>query len=85
MTPLNLTDARCALFASALQRSDSPSAATVAAAIRAAVTDLGLGGCVDRMAQEFGDHPEAASERMRWATQLATELWTTALDVTPTV
>jgi hypothetical protein len=85
MIPLNLTDARCALFASALQRSESPSAAVVAAAIRAAVTDFGLCGCLDRMAQEFGDHPEAASERMQWASQLATELWTCALDVTPTV
>jgi hypothetical protein len=24
------------------------------------------------MAQEFGDHPEAAAERMRWARQLLT-------------
>jgi len=23
------------------------------------------------MAQEFGDHPDAAAERMRWARQLA--------------
>ena len=23
-------------------------------------------GCTGRMAQEFGDHPEAAAERMRW-------------------
>jgi hypothetical protein len=84
MTPLNLTDARCALFASALQRSDRPSTAMVAAAIRTAVADLGLCGCVDRMAQEFGDHPEAASERMQWASQLTAELQATALEVTPT-
>jgi len=85
MIPLNLTDARCALFASALQRSDTPSAAMVAAAIRIAVRDFGLSGGIDRMAQEFGDHPDAATERMRWANQLTNELWTTALDVVPTV
>jgi hypothetical protein len=28
-------------------------------------------GCVARMAQEFGDHPDAAATRMRWARQLA--------------
>jgi hypothetical protein len=85
MTPLNLTDARCALFASALQRSESPTAALVGAAIRAAVETLGLAGCLEAMAQEFGDHPEAASERMEWARQLTTDLWGTSLDVTPTV
>jgi hypothetical protein len=28
-------------------------------------------GCAGRMAQEFGDHPDAAPSRMRWARQLA--------------
>jgi hypothetical protein len=73
MTPLNLIDARCALFASALQRSDRPTAAMVAAAISATVEQLGLRGCVAQMAQEFGDHPDVASERMRWASQLTGE------------
>jgi hypothetical protein len=27
---------------------------------------LGVGGCVAKMAQEFGDHPSAAASRMRW-------------------
>jgi len=70
MTPLTSTDARCALFASVLQQSDRPSADVVAAAISAAHEHLGLGGCVDRMAQEFGDHPETSCERMRWVSQL---------------
>jgi hypothetical protein len=26
------------------------------------------------MAQEFGDHPDAAAERMRWICQLAAEV-----------
>jgi len=72
MTWLNVTDARCeALFASALQPSDSPTAAMVAEAIGWALRQFGAGGCAGRMAQEFGDHPDAAARRMRWARQLA--------------
>lgn len=65
------SDARCeALFASALQRSDAPTADAIARAIGCARQRFGARGCADRMAQEFGDHPDAASERMRWARQL---------------
>ena len=71
-TRLNVDDAWCeALFASALQRSAAPAAGSVAAAISRAVRRLGTRGCVSRMAQEFGDHPQAAAERMRWVRQLA--------------
>jgi hypothetical protein len=74
MTRLNVDDARCeALFASALQRSDAPDAEVVAEAIRATVRRFGTRGCAGRMAQEFGDHPEEAAERMRWARQLVAE------------
>jgi hypothetical protein len=67
MTTLNVIDARCeALFASGLQRSEAPAAEEVARSIRAAVRQFGVRGCAARMAQEFGDHPEAAAERMRW-------------------
>src|SRR5580693_5293587 len=55
-----------ALFASVLQRSDNPSAGQVRKAIAAAVRAYGGLGCVQRVAQEFGDHPEAAVDRMRW-------------------
>jgi hypothetical protein len=55
-----------ALFASTLQRSDTPGPAAVAEAIRRATRQFGARGCACRMAQEFGDHPEAAAERMRW-------------------
>jgi len=73
MTRLNIEDARCrALFASRLQQSDALTAETVAKAIRATVRQFGLRGCAGLMAQEFGDHPEAAAERMRWARQLLT-------------
>jgi hypothetical protein len=56
-----------ALFASALQRSDEPSAAQVDQAIAAAVRAFGTCGCAARVAQAYGEHPETAIMRMRWA------------------
>ena len=56
-----------ALFASALQCSDAPSAGQIRQAIDAAVAAFGFLGCTGRVAQEFGDHPETAAARMRWA------------------
>jgi hypothetical protein len=53
-----------ALFASPLQRSDQPGPAQVHQAIAAAV---GIRGCAARVAQAYGDHPETAVLRMRWA------------------
>jgi hypothetical protein len=35
---------------------------------------LGAPGCVALMAQEFGDHPEAAMDRMQWIRQLVRDL-----------
>jgi len=64
-----------ALFASVLQRSDHPSAGQVRKAIAAAMRAYGGLGCVQRVAQEFGDHPDAAVERMRWARAVADELF----------
>ena len=72
VTRLNVSDTRClALFASGLQPSDAPTAQTVTQAINRAIRRLGVRGCVARMAQDFGDHPDAAATRMRWARQLA--------------
>ena len=56
-----------ALFVSAVQRSDEPRRDQVRKAIAAAVRAYGEQGCAERVAQEFGDHPEAAVSRMRWA------------------
>ena len=70
-TQPDLNRARCqALFSSALQPSDTPTADMVAAAISRAVAQFGIGGCADRMAQEFGDHPDVAAARMRWVRHL---------------
>ncbi len=74
MTRLNVNGARCAaLFASELQRSDAPSPAAVAEVISRTVRRLGIAGCASQMAQEFGDHPEAAVSRMRWIRQLISQ------------
>ena len=56
-----------ALFASMLQRSDGPSASQVRQTVAAAVHVYGRRWCAERVAQEFGDHPETAVARMRWA------------------
>jgi hypothetical protein len=67
----NTSDSRCeALFASALQCSDALSAEAVTDAISRTLDQLGLAGCSGHVAQEYGDHPEAARERMLWARQL---------------
>jgi hypothetical protein len=68
MSHLNVNDVRAeALFASMLQRSEECTVAQVRDAVTAAVRQFGSRGCAARMAQEFGDHPDAAVARMRWA------------------
>jgi hypothetical protein len=62
-----------ALFVSAVQRSEEPSAGQVREAVAAAVRALGGQGCAERVAQEFGDHPETAADRMRWARRMVAE------------
>jgi len=62
-----------ALFVSALQRGDRPTAGQARQAAATAVGVFGPRGCAERVAQEFGDHPEAAVIRMRWALHLAAE------------
>ena len=64
-----------ALFASMLQRSDGPSAGQVRKAVAAAARAYGSRGCAELVAQEFGDHPEAAVARMRWARGVVGEVF----------
>jgi hypothetical protein len=59
-----------ALFASALQRSDRPTRRQVQQATAAAIATYGSSGCAARVAQAFGEHPETATTRMRWARAL---------------
>ena len=60
-----------AVFVSGLQRRDEPSAGQVRQAVCAAIRAFGCSGCAGRVAQEFGDHPETAAIRMRWALGVA--------------
>lgn len=65
---LSISAARAgALFASSLQRSDEPSARQVRQAIATTIGAHGVRGCAARVAQAYGEHPETALTRMRWA------------------
>jgi hypothetical protein len=62
-----------ALFASPLQRSDDPGRRQVRQAIAAALGAYGVNGCAARVAQAYGEHPETAPGRMRWARAAAAD------------
>ena len=71
MNHLGISEVRAdALFVSSLQRSDQPSTGQVRSAVAAAVRQFGGRGCIGLVAQEFGEHPELAAARMRWARRL---------------
>jgi hypothetical protein len=72
---MHVNEAVCAaLFASPLQPSDTPTAEAVAQAIASTVRRLSTAGCTGRVAEEFGNHPEEAADRMRWIRQLTSTL-----------
>ena len=80
---LTISTARAdALFASPLQRSDEPSPAQVHQAIAAALAAFGIRGCAARVAQAYGEHPETAVPRMRWARAAVTRAPVTRAPVT---
>lgn len=65
-----------ALFVTDLQRSDSPSAEDVRAAVGRALRRHGGGrNCAALVAEEFGEHPETAVLRMRWALDAVSEAY----------
>jgi hypothetical protein len=75
VTRKRVNEAVCeALFASPLQPSDTLTAETVAEALASTVRRLGAAGCNSQMAEEFGNHPEQAADRMRWIRQLTGDL-----------
>jgi hypothetical protein len=59
-----------ALFASTLQMSQGPVDADVRAAVTTTLRRIGVQGCAARVATEFGDHPECATNRMGWALRM---------------
>ena len=56
-----------ALFASLLQPSEVPSGVQIADAIAASLRNHGAAGCAAAVAAEYGEHPDVAVARMRWA------------------
>ncbi|GID29229.1 hypothetical protein [Paractinoplanes brasiliensis] len=63
-----LDDIRCeALFVSDVQRSQRPTPELIREAVAATVTRLGEARCAELVAQEFGEHPDCATDRMLWA------------------
>jgi NADP-dependent 3-hydroxy acid dehydrogenase YdfG len=62
-----------AIFLSGLPRRDEPTIGQVRQAVVAAIRAFGCSGWTGRVAQEFGDHPETAVIRMRWARGMARE------------
>src|SRR5688500_3252370 len=65
-----------ALFVTSLQRSDSPSTDQVRAAVGQALRQYGSGrNCAALVAAEFGEHPETAVMRMRWALDVVHEAY----------
>lgn len=72
---MHVNEAVCeALFASALQPSDTLTTEMIADAIGSSIRRLGAAGCACRVAEEFGNHPEEAVDRMRWIRQLTSDL-----------
>ncbi|MFC7529800.1 hypothetical protein [Actinoplanes sp. GCM10030250] len=67
-----LTAARAeALFTSHLSTGSRPEEGVVDEAIRFAVRSHGgVRGCAADVAAEYGDHPEVAAPRMRWALEI---------------
>ena len=72
-----MTTARAeALFASALVTGSSPDRQEATNMINATVRRCrGVRGCAAEMAGAFGDYPEAAVRRMRWACEIALTLF----------
>ncbi len=64
-----------ALFAGDLQPSQHPPAELVRHAVAAILRRYGSQWCAARMAQEFGDHPEAAAQRMAWALRVVRDCY----------
>ncbi len=76
MTALDLNAARAeALFVSTLSAAEPHDRAELKAAIAAAVRDYrGVAGCAAQMAEAYGESPEWAAWRMRWARDAARPL-----------
>lgn len=64
-----------AVFASSLQPSDEPTGEQIRYTIATIARTRGCRCCAEIVATEFGEHPEAAVERMRWARDVVNGLY----------
>jgi hypothetical protein len=84
MSRLSLNEVRSeVLSASTLQPSDQPTAMQIRVVITQTVRQFGCRGCAARMAQAFGDTPETAVMRMRWALRVVGDVFPTARPTVP--
>jgi hypothetical protein len=68
---MTLTTLAEALFVSLLQPSDQPDSTAVSEAIADSLRSHGgEPGCAADLAAEYGEHPDTAASRMRWALAL---------------
>ncbi|GAA2378802.1 hypothetical protein [Dactylosporangium salmoneum] len=68
-----------ALFVSDTPRTRELDDATVRQTVDRTLAQLGPDECYARAAQEFGDHPETAFERIQWARELCSRAMTPEL------
>jgi Arc/MetJ family transcription regulator len=80
MAPIDmLAAARAeALFVSPLSATTWPDRRQVEAAVRDAVRAHGSRGCAAEVAAEYGEHPDDAVRRMRWARAVVAEAYACA-------
>ncbi|OLB76764.1 MAG: hypothetical protein AUI14_17715 [Actinobacteria bacterium 13_2_20CM_2_71_6] len=85
MMPTTLDEVRAeALFAGDLQPSQHPAPEQVRRAVAGVLHRRGSRWCAARMAEEFGEHPEAAALRMTWALRVIRDCYAKAAPVPPT-
>jgi len=72
---MTTASAATALFASSLQPSDHPTLDQAKAVVRDSLRrNGGVRGCAAVCAAEYGEHPDTAAARMRWALALGEQL-----------
>jgi hypothetical protein len=76
MSTISVAKARAeALFVTDVQPSESRNDEQVRYAVQNAIRQYGSRGCAARVAAEFGDHPETAVDRMRWAIERVRDIY----------
>jgi hypothetical protein len=85
MTAVVETDAArsAALFVSVQQRGNLIGDEAIREAINRAISEFGVHGCTERVAEEFGDHPDTAVTRMRWVLAVIEQTFHSYTSVNP--